>query len=356
MSQPVLIMAGGTGGHIFPGLAVAQELRERGVPIVWLGASNGMEERLVPAHGFAFQTIDFSGVRGKGLATLLLTPLRLLRAVLQARKLLRKHAPRSVLSMGGYVAAPGGIAARLAGIPLIVHEQNSVPGMSNRLLSVFARRILTGFPDAFHGAKAEWVGNPVRRSIAAIAEPARRYAERSGAIRLLVIGGSLGAQTLNSQVPLALATLDQNRYEVRHQCGARQTDAVQAAYDASGVRATVVSFIDDMADAYAHADLVICRAGALTIAELASAGLPSILIPYPLAVDDHQTHNAAALVDKKAARLLADGDVDATRLGALIAELSVDREQLRVMADAARSLARPGAIARIADCCLEATP
>lgn len=353
MSGPVLIMAGGTGGHIFPGLAVAQELRDRGVPVVWLGARNGMEGRLVPAQGIALESIDIGGLRGKGIATQLMAPLRLLRAVLQARALLKKHAPRSVLSMGGYVAAPGGIAAWLSRVPMIVHEQNSVPGLTNRILSVFARRVLTGFPDAFHGSKAEWVGNPVRRVISAIAAPTLRYADRSGPLRLLVIGGSQGAQTLNTQVPKALATLPGGRFEVRHQCGARHADAAQLAYDAAGVPASVVSFIDDMAEAYAWADLAICRAGALTIAELAAAGLPSVLVPFPQAVDDHQTHNAQALVDAKAARLIADRDVDAAGLAALINEISGDRGQLLAMAEAARKLARPGATERIAECCLE---
>ncbi|MGA9827715.1 MAG: undecaprenyldiphospho-muramoylpentapeptide beta-N-acetylglucosaminyltransferase, partial [Rhodanobacteraceae bacterium] len=315
---PVLIMAGGTGGHIFPGIAVGHELRSRGIPVTWLGARNGLETRLVPAAGFGLDTLAFSGVRGKGLGTLLLAPLRLLRAVVAARGILRRQAPRSVLSLGGYAAAPGGIAAWLARIPLIVHEQNRTAGLANRLLATFARRVLGGFADALPGA--EWVGNPVRADIAALPHPQARYAGRSGPLRLLVLGGSQGAQSLNEALPRSLARLASGqRPLVRHQCGAPNAQVTRAAYAAAGVMAEVEPFIEDMAGAYAWADLAICRAGALTLAELAAAGVPAVLIPFPQAVDDHQTRNAEALVAIGAARLLRQVDAGAAAIAALIA-------------------------------------
>lgn len=349
--RPVLIMAGGTGGHIFPGLAVAAELAARQVPVIWLGANGGLETRLVPQHGVALETLSIGGLRGKGLATALRTPLRLLAAVRAARAVLKRHAPRSVLSMGGYVAAPGGIAAWLARIPLVVHEQNRVPGLTNRLLARFAQRVLTGFADAF-GA-AEWVGNPVRASIAAVPVPAERYAARDGALRVLVLGGSQGAASLNAQVPEMLRRRGTRvALQVCHQCGEKQVDKTRAAYAAAGVEAEVVSFVDDMAAAYAQADLAICRAGALTVAELAAAGLPALLVPYPHAVDDHQTRNAQALVAAGAGQLVGEGEDFVKRLGAAFDQIA-DRRQLLGMANAARTLAKPNATHRIADVCLE---
>lgn len=351
MERPVLIMAGGTGGHIFPGLAVAAELGARDVPVLWLGADGGLETTLVPQHGIALETLSIGGLRGKGLATALRTPLRLFRAVRAARAVLRRHAPRSVLSMGGYVAAPGGIAARLARIPLVVHEQNRVPGLTNRLLARFARRVLTGFADAFPGA--EWVGNPVRTAIAALPPPSVRYAGRVGALRLLVLGGSQGARSLNEAVPEMLRGLGANLpVQVRHQCGAKRVEAAQAAYRAAGIDAEVLPFVEDMATAYADADLVICRAGALTLAELAAAGVPSILVPYPHAVDDHQTKNAQTMVDAGGGVLVSEGADFVERLGAALGAMG-DRARLVRMADAARTLARPEATRRIADVCLE---
>lgn len=347
-------MAGGTGGHIFPGIAVADELRARGVPVVWLGGEVGLEGRLVPQAGIPLEKLAFSGVRGKNIATLLMAPLRLLRAVLAARQILQKTSPRSVLSMGGYAAAPGGIAAWLARFPLIVHEQNRVPGFTNRLLAQFARRLLAGFSDAFPPGRAEWVGNPVRADIAAMSPPNDRLAARSGAPRLLVIGGSQGAQILNTRVPAALAMMPASlRYDVRHQCGAKHVDSARAAYAAAGVSVSVEPFIDDMVAAYAWADLVVCRAGALTIAELAAAGLASVLVPFAAAVDDHQTRNAEALVGVGAARLLPENVASIDRLSSLLTELGNDRAQLLAMATAARTLAKPEATRRIADCCLE---
>lgn len=349
--RPVLIMAGGTGGHIFPGLAVAAELAARQVPVVWLGAHGGLETRLVPQHGLPIETLAISGMRGKGIGALLATPLRLLRAVLAARALLKRHAPRSVLSMGGYVAAPGGIAAWLARTPLVVHEQNAVPGTTNRLLARLARRVLTGFADAL--PHAQWVGNPVRAEIAALASPATRWAGREGPLRLLVLGGSQGAQSLNTWVPDVLHRRGaRHAFVVRHQCGAKHLDKARAAYAAAGIEADVVAFVDDMAAAYAWADLAICRAGALTLAELAAAGVPAILVPYPHAVDDHQTKNAEAMVAAGAARLVGEGDDFPRRLGGAIDEVGT-RARLLPMAAAARTLARADATRRIADVCLE---
>lgn len=352
MNAPVLIMAGGTGGHIFPGLAVAAELSAQAIPVVWLGAHGGLETRLVPRQGIALETIAIRGVRGKGIVALLAMPLRLGVAVFSARRLLRRLRPRAVLSMGGYVAAPGGLAAWLARIPLVVHEQNRIPGSTNRLLARFARRVLAGFADAF--PDAEWVGNPVRREIATLAPPEARFATRAGAVRLLVLGGSQGAHALNLHVPAALAQLPRtDRPEVRHQCGARHADAAIAAYDRADVAATVEPFIEDMAAAYAWSDLVICRAGALTLAELAAAGLGAILVPYPHAIDDHQRANAEVLVAAGAATILVEDQLDAAHLAAILEPLLADPASRLRMARAARALARPDAAAHIAGVCLE---
>jgi UDP-N-acetylglucosamine--N-acetylmuramyl-(pentapeptide) pyrophosphoryl-undecaprenol N-acetylglucosamine transferase len=349
--RPVLIMAGGTGGHIFPGLAVAAELAARHVPVIWLGAHGGLETRLVPQHGVALETLSIGGLRGKGLATALRTPLRLLAAVRAARALLKQHAPRSVLSMGGYVAAPGGLAARLARIPLVVHEQNRIPGLTNRLLARFAQRVLAGFAGALAGA--EWVGNPVRASIAALPPPAQRYAARSGPLRVLVLGGSQGAASLNAQVPEMLRRRGTRlTLQVTHQCGEKHLEKTRAAYAAAGVEADVRSFVDDMAAAYADADLAICRAGALTIAELAAAGVPALLVPYPHAVDDHQRANAQAMVAAGAARLVGEGEDFVKRLGSAFDDIA-ERGRLLAMADAARTLAQADAARRIAEICLE---
>jgi UDP-N-acetylglucosamine--N-acetylmuramyl-(pentapeptide) pyrophosphoryl-undecaprenol N-acetylglucosamine transferase len=351
---PVMIMAGGTGGHIFPGLAVARELESRAVPVVWLGSEVGLETRLVPEAGFLLESIAIAGLRGKGLRTLATAPPRLLRAVWQAMRVMRRHRPRSVLSLGGFAAAPGGLAAWLLGRPLLVHEQNRVPGMTNRMLSRVARRVMAGFPDAFPVAlDAQAVGNPVRGDIAALPPPDARLAGRSGPLRVLVIGGSQGARALNRFVPSALAAFGPGSIEVRHQCGARMLDEACAAYAAAGLAVVPEPFISDMAAAYAWADLAICRAGALTIAELAAAGVASLLVPFPAAVDDHQTRNAAFLVDAGAALLLPEGDGFDTRLSAAVSQLLSDRSHLRKMAVAARVLARVDAAARVADACVE---
>jgi len=353
---PVMILAGGTGGHIFPGLAVAHALRARGVSVTWLGASGGMEMRLVPPHGIDIDTIAVSGLRGKGLATILLAPLRVLSAIRAARATLRRRKPRAVISFGGYAAGPGGIAAKLGGVPLVVHEQNRAPGMTNRVLAKFARRVLTGFPDTF--VNEEVVGNPVRAEIASIASPAERLSHRAGPLRLLVLGGSQGARALNHAVPTALAalhdmTLDNILFEVRHQCGEKMRDDAQRAYADAGVAASIEPFIADMAAAYAWTDLVICRAGALTLAEVCTAGIGSMLVPFPQAVDDHQTRNAQFLVERGAAVLLKQDEQLAGRLRDVLRELAAAPERRMAMAEAARALSMPDAAERVADIVLQ---
>lgn len=352
VQAPVLIMAGGTGGHIFPGLAVAETLRAQGVPVVWLGAAGGMETRVVPAHGIELHTVAVGGLRGKGWKTRLLAPWMLLRALFLSLMVLRRLKPRSVLSMGGYVAGPGGIAARLLRRPLLVHEQNRVPGFTNRKLAMHARRVMTGFADSLPGA--QWVGNPVRAEIASLPEPAQRIGGRTGKPHLLVLGGSLGARALNMYVPQALALMPaEQRPDVLHQCGSRGVEEARKAYADAGVEARIVPFIEDMAGTYAWADLAVCRAGALTLAELTACGLGSILVPFPYAVDDHQTRNAEALVAAGAAELIQERDLDTTQLAQRLTALLGHGEALLAMAEAARKLAKPDAAAEIARACME---
>jgi UDP-N-acetylglucosamine--N-acetylmuramyl-(pentapeptide) pyrophosphoryl-undecaprenol N-acetylglucosamine transferase len=349
---PVLIMAGGTGGHIFPGLAVADCLRAQGVPVVWLGAVGGMETKVVPAQRIELHTVAVGGLRGKGIKTRLLAPLMLLRALFASMAVVRKVKPRSVLSMGGYVAGPGGLAAWLLRRPLLVHEQNRVAGFTNRQLAGIARRVLAGFADAL--PQAEWVGNPVREAIAALPPPAQRMAGHGGKPRLLVLGGSLGARALNLAVPRALAQLTPaQRPEVVHQCGTRGLDEARAAYAKAGVEADVVAFIDDMAGRYGWADLAVCRAGALTLAELTAAGLGAVLVPFPHAVDDHQTRNAEALVAIGAAVVMQERELDVQILAQQLESLLADRQRLLAMAEAARTLAKPDAAQVIARACME---
>lgn len=346
VAPTVVIMAGGTGGHIFPGLAVAQALRERGAQVRWLGADGGMETRLVPQHGLAIDTIAVKGVRGKGLATLLGAPLRVLAAVREAARVLRAVKPDAVISFGGYAAGPGGIAAKLAGIPLLVHEQNRAAGMTNKTLAKVARQVLVGFPQTFAGEIL--VGNPVRAQIAQVPPPAQRQLGHDGPLRLLVLGGSQGARALNEAVPQAIAGTGM-AVEVVHQAGEKMLDAARAAYAAAGVAATVEPFIADMASAYAHADLVVCRAGALTLAELCAVGVGSVLVPFPQAVDDHQTRNAEFLVERGAALLLPQTNDLAAQLREVLQQLSNDAGKRIAMANAARALARPDAAERVAD-------
>ncbi len=349
---PVMILAGGTGGHIFPALAVAKVLRARGIPVTWLGADGAMETRLVPQHDIPLDTIAISGLRGKGTLALLGAPLRVFNAIRSAGAILRRRAPRAVVSFGGFAAGPGGMAARLQGRPLLVHEQNRAPGFTNRVLAKFARRILAGFPGSFP-AREEAVGNPVRSEIAALPPPAQRFADRSGPLALLVLGGSQGARVLNSALPQALSALKEFSIEVRHQCGEKMRDEALRAYADAQVAASVESFIADMAQAYAWADLVVCRAGASTLAELCAAGIGSVLVPFAAAVDDHQTRNAEYLVERGAAVMLKQDDRLATRLQDTLRQLAGDPARRLAMAEAARALAKPDAAERIADIILE---
>jgi UDP-N-acetylglucosamine--N-acetylmuramyl-(pentapeptide) pyrophosphoryl-undecaprenol N-acetylglucosamine transferase len=356
LGRPVLIMAGGTGGHVFPALAVANVLRARGVAVVWLGVPGSMESRLVPQHGFPIEWVRVHGIRGKGVLTWLLAPFRIVYAVAQAMKVLRRVKPRAVLGAGGYVSGPGGIAAWLLRIPLLIHEQNAIAGLTNRWLARVATQVLEAFPGSFGAqAHARTIGNPVREDIAALAPPAERFAGREPRARLLVFGGSQGAQRLNAVLPPALARLrPENRPQVRHQTGERGFAGTQAAYAEVKVEADVLPFIDDMAKAYAWADLAVCRAGAMTIAELQAAGLGAIFVPLPIASDDHQTKNAAVMVNSGAARIIQERDLEPDTLSGIIAELVADRAKLLKMAQAARGARVTDAAARLADLCIAA--
>lgn len=349
MTAPcALIMAGGTGGHIFPGLAVAEALRERGWRVHWLGAPGSMESRLVPPRGFALETIDFGGVRGKGLVTLALLPLRLLRAFWQSLQVVRRVRPDVVVGLGGYISFPGGMMGVLAGKPLVLHEQNSVAGMANKVLAGVADRVFTAFPNVFK--KAEWVGNPLRAAFLQQPAPAERFAGRSGPLRLLVVGGSLGAKVLNEVVPQALALLPKaQRPEVTHQSGEKQIDALRANYIAAGVVAELTPFIEDTAQAFAHADLVVCRSGASTVTEIAAVGAAALFVPFPAAVDDHQTTNARFLVDDGAAWLMPQSELTAQRLAQTLQTLQ--RDQLLAMAIKAKQTQKTEAVAAVVSAC-----
>ncbi len=352
-ARPVLIIAGGTGGHVFPALAVAQVLTARSVPVIWLGTPNGLEARVVPEAGLTLETVSVRGLRGNGLAGWLKAPWMVARAMVQALAVIRRHRPRVVLGMGGYVAGPGGVMARLRRLPLVIHEQNAIAGFTNRLLSRLATRVLTGLDAPFpRGVAAEFTGNPLRAGIAE--RPTTGATVPAGRPRLLIIGGSLGALSLNRAVPPAIAALPEaDRPDIRHQAGRRTLDIARSAYVEAGVQAQVDAFIDDMAEAYRWCDLVVCRAGALTVSELAAAGVPAILVPFPHAVDDHQTANARFLVDAGGARMIADHELGPETLAGLLSELLGDRDRLRAMGDAARRVGRPAAAERVADICLE---
>jgi len=343
-----LIMAGGTGGHIFPGLAVAEALRERGWRVHWLGAPGSMESRLVPPRGFALETIDFGGVRGKGLVTVALLPLRLLRAFWQSLQVVRRVKPDVVVGLGGYISFPGGMMGVLAGKPLVLHEQNSVAGMANRVLAGVADRVFTAFPNVFK--KAEWVGNPLRTPFLHQAAPAERFAGRSGPLRLLVVGGSLGAKALNDVVPQALALLPKvQQPQVTHQSGEKQIDALRANYIAAGIHAELTPFIDDTAQAFADADLIVCRSGASTVTEIAAVGAAALFVPFPSAVDDHQTTNARFLVDAGAAWLVPQTELTPQRLAQTLQ--TVQREQLLAMATQAKQMQKTEAVAAVVSAC-----
>lgn len=348
--KTALVMAGGTGGHIFPGLAVAQALREQGWKVHWLGAPGSMEERLVPPQGFPLETIDFSGVRGKGLLTLALLPLRLLKAFAQAWAVVRRVRPDVVIGLGGYISFPGGMMATLAGKPLILHEQNSVAGMANKVLANVASRVFCAFPNALPGA--QWVGNPLRQAFLQQPPPAERFAGRSGPLRILVVGGSLGAKALNDTVPQALALIPpEHRPQVRHQSGAKQMQALQASYAAAGVQAELTPFIDDTASAYAQADLVICRAGASTVTELAAVGAAAIYVPFPHAVDDHQTTNARFVVDAGGGWVVQQTALSPEKLAHMIQNMQ--RSTLLETAQKAKMMQKTEATAAVVAACQE---
>lgn len=354
----VLIMAGGTGGHVFPGLAVARRLLAAKVKVTWLGTHYGLEARVVPqaAPEIAMEWIAIRGVRGTGWLNWLRLPWVMAIALVQAFRILRRVRPAAVLSMGGFVAGPGGIVAWLTRTPLLIHEQNAIPGMTNKWLALFADQVLTGFPAAFGTApRTRHVGNPVRAEIAGLSDPAQRLAERRGPLRLLIVGGSRGAAVFNTIAPSALASFaPHERVEVWHQCGHGAETQVEQAYQAAGIRARVAPFIDDMAAAYGWADLVLCRAGAMTIAELCAAGLGAILVPYPHAVDDHQAANARFLAERGAALMVRQPDLTAARLHELLRQLSVHRDALLKMARAARACAVLDADQAVAQVCREA--
>lgn len=361
-ARSVMIMAGGTGGHVYPGLAVAQHLRELGWRVIWLGTRRGLEASVIPPTGIEMVWLKFAGVRGKGYMRFMSLPLQILIAFAQSARAIFKHRPDVVLGLGGYTAFPGGMMAALLRRPLVVHEQNSIAGLTNRVLACVADTVLVGFPNAFSGRRdkplpcgkvaTQHSGNPVRADIAALPAPAARYADRDGALQVLVLGGSLGAQALNEAMPLALKQLaPAHRPKVIHQTGAKHLQQVEKIYAEAGVAAEVLAFVDDMAARYAWSDLVICRAGALTIAELAAAGVASVLIPYPHAVDDHQTTNAAFLTAAGAAVLVAQTELSPAVLANLLEKFT--REKLLAMAQGARALAKPDATRKVAQACME---
>ena len=355
MEPRVMVMAGGTGGHVFPALAVADWLQQHDCDIFWLGTPKGMEARLVPARGYRMETIDVQGVRGTGWRRRLAAPFVITRALWQALSVLRRNRPGLVLGMGGFVTGPGGLMARFLRIPLVIQEQNAIPGLTNRLLSRISNRVFEAFPGSFASfVGAEESGNPVRAEIAALTEPEIRFSGRAGRLRLLVLGGSLGAQVLNHVLPEALAKLEVDRRpQVRHQAGEKTIQEAVDAYEQSGIEAEITPFFDDMASAYGWADLVICRAGALTVSELAEAGLGAVLVPFPHAVDDHQTRNAGFLVDAGAAILVPQKELNAISLGELLQQLTAHPQRLLEMAKAARKLARPEAAEVVGRACLE---
>jgi UDP-N-acetylglucosamine--N-acetylmuramyl-(pentapeptide) pyrophosphoryl-undecaprenol N-acetylglucosamine transferase len=353
--RPILVMAGGTGGHVYPALAVAQALEAHSQNVVWLGTHRGLESTVVPNAGIDIEWVSVRGLRRKGLIAMLIAPLQIAWALLQSLGVILRRRPVAVLGMGGFVSGPGGLAAWLTRRPLVIHEQNAAAGLTNRLLARLARVVLQAFPGSFNSrVRAETVGNPVREDISAVAKPVDRYNDRQGPLRLLVLGGSQGALALNTTVPEALSKLTkQERPIVRHQCGSRTVDAARDAYANHEVDVELVPFIDDMAEAYAWADLVVCRAGALTVAELCAVGLPALFVPYPSAVDDHQTANARPMENVGAAAIISESDLSAELLANLLREWLSSRQSLLERAERARELAKPQALARITELCLE---
>ena len=350
-SGTLMVMAGGTGGHVYPAMAVADYIKSRGWNVVWLATEGGMENKLIEGKNYSKAMITMRGVRGKGLAGWLMLPIKLAIAFRQSFVAIRQHRPTVVLGMGGFAAFPGGLMAKLLGKPLVIHEQNSIAGLTNKILSLIANKVLVAFPSAF-GNKAELVGNPVRQEITQLPSPEQRYKNRAGNLKLLVVGGSLGAVALNEVLPKALAELPENmRPEVVHQAGEKHIAALQANYDKAGVHADTQAFIHNMAEMYAWADVVICRAGALTIAELACVGVASILVPFPHAVDDHQTYNAKYLSDAGAAQLIQQTEFNVQKASEILRKLT--REICLEMAIKAKQLAKPEATQTVAKICME---
>lgn len=351
MSKTLMIMAGGTGGHVYPAMAVADNLMAEGWRIVWLCTEGGMENRLIEGKGYAKAIIHMQGVRGKGLLGWLLLPFKLAKALAESKAAIQQYQPNVVLGMGGFAAFPGGLMAKLMAKPLVIHEQNSVAGLTNKVLAKIATRVLAAFPAAF-GSKANLLGNPVRADIANVSAPEQRFAGREGALRLLVVGGSLGAQGLNEVIPKALAKLPvEQRPQVVHQAGVKHIEALKKNYAAADVAVDARAFIDDMASMYAWADFVICRSGALTVAEVSAVGIGALMVPFPFAVDDHQTTNAAYLAEAGAAFLIQQKELRVEKLAELL--LSLNREQCLQMANKARALGKPEATADVAAVCKE---
>ncbi len=349
-SKAILIMAGGTGGHIFPGLAVAEYLRLEGWRVYWLGNPKGMEFDIITKQGISFEAVEFGGLRGKGLLTKLKLPYHLLKASIQSLQIIRRLKPNVLLGMGGYITFPAGLVASVVGYPLVLHEQNSIAGLANKVLSKLASRSLCAFPDAI--ANAEWVGNPLRANLLQLAVPAERFADRAGPLKVLVVGGSLGAQALNEIVPQAISLIPESeRPLVTHQSGQKNVEALLTNYQEAGVDATVIPFIDDMAKAYDQADIVICRSGAMTVAELAACGVASYLVPFPYAVDDHQTSNAQFLSRSGAAILMPQSELSPRRLADWLQ--SINRDKLLEMSNQALKMAKPFATVRVAEVCKE---
>ena len=355
LSNPILVMAGGTGGHVYPALAVARELEAHDQNIVWLGTHRGLEARVVPEAGIDMEWISVKGLRRKGFIALLVAPFQLVWALMQAIAVIWRRRPAAVLGMGGFASGPGGLAAWLTRRPLVIHEQNAAAGLTNRLLARLARVVLQAFPGSFNSkVVAETVGNPVRKDIAAVARPSIRYGERQGPLRLLVVGGSQGSLALNLTVPEALANLPAHeRPIVRHQCGELTYEQARDAYAQHDVDVDLVQYIEDMAEAYAWADLVVCRSGALTVAELCAVGLPALFVPYPGAVDDHQTANARPMADAGAAVIIDESMLSSAVLAKQLRDWLASRDELQKRAETARSLAKPSALTRITELCLQ---
>lgn len=349
----VLVMAGGTGGHVFPALAIVKELQKRGHEVEWLGTRGRIEERLIPAEGIPIHYIDVKGVRRNGLKSLLTAPFMVGHAICQARAVIKEFRPDVVIGFGGYASGPGGVAAYLSRVPLILHEQNAAAGMTNRLLARFASKILLGVGQAFVGPKVESVGNPIRKEILELYTQQRTFAHPDGRTRILILGGSLGAQALNEKLPQGLKLFGADEIEVMHQCGKGNSEKTAAAYEGAAFKVTTSDFITDMAKAYSEADLIICRAGASTVSELGAAKLPAILVPLPTAVDDHQTKNAMTLVQGGAGVLLKQSDITPEKIHELVQSLR-DPQRLKEMSDAGAAIAQLNATTRVSDLITEA--